>query len=317
MMVRVPWFRRILWAAVLAGSAALIVPVQNHVDASRERQSVDPDLLYFSSPSMVKSLAMGFDGLLADVYWMRAIQYYGRREEAARRQVPYKNLAALLDIVTTLDSGMVDVYRMGSVFLAEPEPVGAGQPLKAAQLLDKGIAALPGDWRLLFDKGFVHFWYTRNYEQAGVAWLQASRVPGAPKWLEGLAARGFSQGGAVDVAKDLWRRQLEEGGREDLKQNARNHLASIQVDEDLWTLEFFLGKYESAKGRYPQTLDGLVEAGYLRYVPADPSGVPYQYDPTTGHISLNAASKVRYLALPYDYRDTFKAKLARIFASAR
>jgi len=91
----------------------------------------------------VKSLSLGYQSLLADLYWIRAVQYYGRREEAARRQVRYKNLAALLDITTTLDPQMMDVYRAGSSFLAEPEPVGAGQPEESLKLLDKGIGFYP------------------------------------------------------------------------------------------------------------------------------------------------------------------------------
>ncbi len=96
--------RKWLLGAACFGAALLILPVQNRIDAQMNRTTIDPDILYFSSPRMVKAMALGYDDLVADVYWMRAIQYYGRREEAARRRVPYKNLAALLDIVTTLDS---------------------------------------------------------------------------------------------------------------------------------------------------------------------------------------------------------------------
>jgi tetratricopeptide (TPR) repeat protein len=312
MKTGIPWIRRLLPAGIFTLAALLIAPVQTRVDAGLARPSMDPDLLYFSSPAMVKALALGYDGLLADIYWMRAIQYYGRRDEARRRQVPYKNLAALLDIVTTLDPGMIDVYRAGSIFLSEPEPVGAGLPRKAVALLDRGIAAHPQDWRLPFDKGFVHYWYMRDYEQAGRAWLLASRIAGAPPWLEALAARGLSQGGAIEVAKELWRRQLESAGRADLRENARNRLASIQVDEDLWTLEFCLERYAAARGAFPASLDGLIAAGFIHFVPKDPSGVPYLYDPSIGAVSLSAATKVRYIALPYNYRDAYKAKLARL-----
>ena len=301
------------WGLVLLFlmAALLVKPVQDRVDASRGGPSIDPDLLYFSSPSLVKALAFGYDSLLADVYWMRAIQYYGRREEAARRTVRYKNLASMLDIVTTLDPKMLDVYRAGSIFLAEPDPMGAGQPEAAVKLLDKGIAMHPGEWRLYFDKGFVYFLYLKDFAKAGQVWLDASHIQSAPSWMEGLAARAFSQGGAIETAKDLYRRQLQDSARQDVKENARNHLASIQVDEDLWTLEFFLEKYAALHGAPPARLEALVRAGFLRYVPADPSGVPYLYDPASGKVSLSPESKVRYLALPYNYRQTYREMLAR------
>jgi hypothetical protein len=315
-----PRFRLSAWRRWLPGiaflaAASLVKPVQDRMDALRPNDAVDPDLLYFSSPGAVKAMALGYESLLADAYWMRAIQYYGRREEAARRRIRYKNLPALLDIVTTLDPQMLDVYRAGSVFLAEPDPIGAGQPLEAIRLLDKGISQLPKEWRLRFDKGFVYFWYLHDYRNAGQTWLAAARLEGSPPWIEDLAARGLSQGGAVDIAKDLWLRELEDSTRADVRENARNHLAGIQVDEDIWTLEFFLEKYAATHGARPPTLDGLVQTGFISFVPKDPSGVPYDYYAPGGAISLNSSSKVRYVALPDDYRQIFMNRLSAWYES--
>src|SRR5262249_961507 len=145
------------------------------------------DVLYFASPGAVRSLALGFQGLLADIYWMRAVQYYGRRDEAERRKVRYGNLATLLDIATTLDPDRIQAYRFGATFLWEPEPVGAGQPAEALRLLDKGIERHPADWRLWFDKGFVYFWTLRDYRKAGDVWVATARLPGAPRWIESVA----------------------------------------------------------------------------------------------------------------------------------
>jgi len=309
-----PWHGWLLVAACLA-AAWLIRTAQDQIDARQNRSLVDPDVLYFSSPRAVKALALGYDGLIADVYWMRAIQYYGRRDEAARRQVRYKNLPALLDIVTTLDPRMLDVYRAGSIFLAEPEPLGAGEPLEALRLLYKGVSLRPLEWPLRFDQGFVYYLYLKDYRRAGQAWLEASRVEGAPPWMEGLAAHGLSQGGDVETARYLWRRQLEGSARADVRDNARNHLASIQVDEDISTLEFFLDKYAATHGAAPARLEDLVRAGFLDHVPLDPSGVPYQYNSATGAVTLSSASRVRYLEMPDNYRKTIKDNLARTFTA--
>ncbi len=306
----------LLWAAVIL-AALLVKPVQDRLDAAGRPTAMDPDLLYFSSPAALKSMALGYDSLLADLYWMRAIQYYGRRDEAARRPVRYKNLSALLDIVTSLDPMMLDVYRAGCIFLAEPDPVGAGQPQEAIRLLEKGISYHPEDWRLWLDKGFIYFWYLQDYQQAGRVWLEAAGLANSPAWMTNLAASSLSQGGAVETAKQLWQQQLESSTREDVRDNARNHLASIQVDEDLWTLEFFLAKYAEAHSVKASNLEDLVRAGFLKFVPSDPSGVPYEYDAATGDVRLSPGSKVHYMALSYDYRTDFIEGLAAWYASRK
>jgi len=306
--------RRGGWPAALFLAAALLVkPVQDRVDASRGGPKIDPDLLYFSSPPVLKALALGYDSLLADIYWMRAIQYYGRRDEAARRPVRYKNLAAMLDIVTTLDPRMLDVYRAGSIFLAEPDPIGAGQPDAAMKLLDKGISLHPEEWRLRFDKGLAYFIYFKDPVRAARIWFEASRLASSPPWMEGLAARAFSEGGEIATAKDLYRRQFEGSDRREVRENARDHLASIQVDEDIWALEFFVEKYVRSHGKPPAGLLDLIRAGLVRAVPLDPSGVAYAYDPATGKVRLSPESKVHYLALPYDYREAYRKQLARAY----
>lgn len=304
-----------LLAGVMLLGAALIKPAQDRIRAVLENRAADPDLLYFATPGAVRRIALGYEGLLADLYWMRTIQYYGQRDKADRRKVRYRNLAALLDITVALDPRMLDVYRYGSLFLSEADPVGAGQPEAALRLLDNGIALHPAEWRLRYDKGLVYFWFLQDYQAAGQVWMEASRLTAAPFWMESLAATALSKGGAIETARSLWQRQYEESAREDIRENALNHLLSIRVDEDLWTLEFFIEKYAARFGSNPGSLQALVRAGYLKYIPADPAGVPYMYDPATGIAWLSPQSTVRYVTLPYDYRETFRENLSRLSES--
>jgi len=296
-------------------AALLIRPVQDRVEHHLQVFSVDTDILYFSSPEGVKKLAMGYDSLLADIYWMRAIQYYGRRDEADKRSVRYKNLSALLQITVTLDPNMLEVYRAGAFFLAEPDPVGAGQPAEALKLLDIGIAKMPFEWNLPYTKGFIYYWFDKNYEAAGQCWLSASRVAGAPAWMEGLAASALSKGGGMETAKMLWQRQYQESDRADIKENARNHLLSIQIAETLWVLEYFIEKYHERMGAYPSSLGDLVQAGYLSAVPVDPLGNPYEYDSRTGIVDRNLNGKITYLGAPSEYRKDFLENLKKLVES--
>jgi hypothetical protein len=68
-------------------------------------------------------------------------------------------------------------------------------------------------------------------------------------------------------------------------------------------------KYSAARGRLPCDLRELVTAGFLRATPADPTGVPYAYDPSTGEVHLSPDSTVRFLPLSPKYREAFREKL--------
>ena len=307
------WHRGGLLWLLCATGMALVKPAQDRVDSHLKQPSQVVDLLYFGSAESVKMLALGYDSLFADIYWMRAIQYYGRREEAARRAKPYGNLSALLDITTTLDPRLMEAYRFGVVFLGEAEPLGAGQPNEAIRLIDKGIAAYPHEWRLQFDKGFVYFWHLNDYQKAGEVWLAASRIPNAPRWLEGLAAMGLSKSGAIETARTLWQRQYEEADRADVRENALKYIQTMDVNEACWTLEFFVERYQKRFGARPARLQELVSAGLLKIIARDPLGSPYQYDPSTGKVVLSPNSPLGKLKMPYDYRDVFRERLVQLY----
>jgi hypothetical protein len=286
--------------------AALIKPAQDRLESRLGGPAQEPDLLYFNSPAMVKRMALGYDLFLADFYWMRTIQYYGRRDEADKRAVRYKNLSTLLNITTTLNPDLVDAYRAGSLFLAEADPIGAGQPQEALKLLDKGIRARPNDWRLYQDKGFIYYWFLGDYKASGETWHIGSRIADAPHWLEPLAAMSLSKGGSFEMAVALWQRQYQESKRADVKENARNHLISFAVARDVWRLEFLLQKYRAKNNSLPRTLQELVRGKEEKYSIVDPLGWPYDYDPQTGFIWLSAASKVTYIQVPPAYKEQLR-----------
>jgi tetratricopeptide (TPR) repeat protein len=283
--------------AVCLICALFIKPVQDGFEARRGEQGPDADLLYFSSPALLKKMALGYDSLVADIYWMRTIQYYGRREEANKRPVRFKNLSTLLEITTTLDPDLLDAYRAGSCFLAEPDPVGAGQPWEAIKLLDKGIRAHPREWRLGYDMGFTYYWYLKDYRKAAEIWLHASGLPGAPHWMESLSASSFSKGGSIEMASWLWQRQYEQSARADVKENARNHLTSIQVYKELRILQTMIDGHRQKSGLFPASLRDLAAVQSSKIPIVDPSGTPYDYDAATGRVSLSPNTKVRYLKI--------------------
>src|SRR3954463_8441838 len=63
-----------LLAAVLVGAAAYVAQARERRYPLRE---VSDETLYVSSATTARRLSFGFNALAADLYWIRAIQYYG------------------------------------------------------------------------------------------------------------------------------------------------------------------------------------------------------------------------------------------------
>ena len=64
----------------LAGSAVML----HRIDELRPQATIE-EVLYLSSPKVLKRASLGYDGLLADIYWTRAVQYFGGRHQAVAR----------------------------------------------------------------------------------------------------------------------------------------------------------------------------------------------------------------------------------------
>jgi hypothetical protein len=57
--------------------AAAIPLVQNAIDARRGRFRAQEEILYVWSGEHVRRLSPGLENLLADIYWLRTVQYFG------------------------------------------------------------------------------------------------------------------------------------------------------------------------------------------------------------------------------------------------
>src|SRR6266581_1307678 len=111
-------------AACLIVSMAASVLLLHRIDEVRPRDTIE-DALYVNSPKIVKRASLGFDGLMACIYWTRTVQYFGHRHYLRART--YNELAPLLEITTTLDPHMIPAYQFGASFLAPAPPNGAGE----------------------------------------------------------------------------------------------------------------------------------------------------------------------------------------------
>lgn len=283
-------------ASSAALAAALVVLLGGAVglEIVRDRLYGEPaparTVLYVKSPEAVKRMALSYSAVLADVYWMRALQYYGGMRLDPKSGKDYSLLYPLLDITTTLDPLFNIAYRFGATFLAENYPGGAGRPDLAVKLLEKGIRNRPDNWRYLQDIGFVYYWWRGDYREAAAWFEKASQVSGAPWWMKSLAAVTVAQGGDRRSSRLLWQSLLAGADNDWLRNNASWRLQQLDALDQIDELQAIVRVCASRTGSFPASLEALARAGYLRSTPVDPAGTPYAVDPQTGVVSLGAGS---------------------------
>lgn len=291
-------------AALFSGAVA--------VQASRERWYPQPETseqsLYVTSTSAMKRMALSYQALAADLYWIRTIQYYGgarRRlvEEMQLGLLPPPVLAAdvsdydllypLLDLTTGLDPRFNVAYRFGATFLAESYPDGAGRPDLAIRLLQKGLQVQPDKWEYMQDIGFVHYWWRHDYELAAQWFNAAADVRGAPWWLRSLAATTLARGGDRQSSRRMWQAIHESAEIEWLLRDSERRLQQLDALDQVDQLQAIANGYAERSGGPPTGWLPLVRAGLLRGIPADPTGTPYEL--REGRVRLSTTSPLNPL----------------------
>ena len=259
---------------ILGMSFLAIVPAQQRIDQAFSTQGNSGEFLYLPEGTSLRRLCLGHEGLLADIYWTRAVQYFGRKRIDQSPQ--FDLLGPLLRITTDLDPHLLIAYRFGAIFLAERPPRGAGKPDEALQLLRKGIVANPGYWRFWHDLGFIYYWDLKDYEAAARVYRAGSERPGAQQWMKVMAAAVATEGGAYNTSQLLWSQIYREAENEQIRRNAEEHLAAFKAQNDLGQLNLLLEDFVRREGRPASSWRDLTALGMLREVPRDPSGSPYR-----------------------------------------
>ncbi|MDQ3068357.1 MAG: hypothetical protein M3R55_01340, partial [Acidobacteriota bacterium] len=220
---------RAMAIGVLLSLAAGSVALQAQRDRRYRTVSEDSRLLYLQSGPVVQRVALEYDALAADIYWIRSVLHYGGDRLSAPQAGRYELLYPLLDLTTTLDPLFQIAYRFGAVFLAEPPPGGPGRVDLAEQLLKKGMAASPGRWQYPHDLGFIYYWQEQDHQAAATWFQRAASLPGAPEWLGPLAAGTLARGGDRQASREMLRRILADAEQPWLRQTAQRWLMQIDA----------------------------------------------------------------------------------------
>jgi hypothetical protein len=274
----------VLAMAVAAFGVAIAFQMTRDRSYPRDEQLTE-QILYVRSGNALKRMSLEFDAVMADVYWIRAIQHYGGdRLSGPRAASKYLLLYPLLDITTTLDPYFNIAYRFGAIFLSEASPGGPGRPDQSVALLRKAIATMPDKWVYYHDVGFVYYWRLRDYQTAALWFQRAAAQPNAPGWLTPLAASMLSRGQDRVAARFLWQ-QIAKSEEAWLRRSAQRALLQLEALEHIDQLEAVNTRFPPGAGEQ-YSWPRLIAKRILKGVPVDPTGTPYEIDPATGRVRV-------------------------------
>jgi tetratricopeptide (TPR) repeat protein len=278
-------------SAVLLLSMAGALATLSAIDRLRPR-AIAQQALYLRSSKVLRRMSLGYTGLLADIYWTRAVQYFGIQHHIDSGD--FRLLAPLLEVTTELDPKLLPAYQFGANFLAPKPPSGAGLPGAALSLMKYGIEHNPDQWRLYYNLGFLYYTEFKDYAKAADAFKQGAALPVTSEYMSILAARMAQHAGEFDTARMLWVTTYESTKEARIRQNAVEHLLALQVDEEVTQLEQVVEKYRVQSGRLPSSMGDLERAGFIRGTPVDPKEHPYKLMPD-GRIEVQNPEKIPFI----------------------
>lgn len=198
----------------------------------------------------LKGFALGFEGLLADWYWMKSLQYLGDKVINSKENFSLDNLNSLnprllypyLNNATDLDPKFISVYEFGATVLP------AIDKEQAIKLTQKGIDNNPDNWRLYHYLGYI-YWRLENYEKAAEVYEKGSQIVGAPNFMRSMAARMKSEGGNRETARVIYRQMFDEAQDEQAKESARLRLLQIDSMDEREAMNKVLSDFKLKNNR--------------------------------------------------------------------
>jgi len=182
------------------------------------------ELAYYPSGKFLLPATLGHAATVADLAWLRAVQYYGQHRSTDNR---FARMTHVFDILTSLDPSFLPAYEFGAFALAQE-----GLDFPAAEhLMRKGLAANPTSGELAFNLGFLYYVRPggRDLRLAAEYFEQASRQADAPPQSARFAAFARQNSGDLIVAYELWSRVERTTSNRYVQDIARRELARIRT----------------------------------------------------------------------------------------
>jgi tetratricopeptide (TPR) repeat protein len=253
----------------------LIANFAYRIDWRKTEYALVGELMYFPSGIALRALSMGFYAPLADIAWLRFVQYYGEHRLTDRK---FELMYHILDIVTTLDPYFSHAYTLGSLMLTHD----AQRPDQAKILLKKGMMNNPNDWEYPFFYGFINYVFIKDYLTAEHYFRLSSLKPDAPIWPRRWAAFvAYKKVGDLETALALWIDLYNHTTNPVEQEIAELYIKDIKMQMDIRFLNEKVKEFVKKFGRVPDRLAELLTYNIVRELPEEPHGEHYYLKDST------------------------------------
>ena len=280
----------IISAALIVVGFGLIYVLSNFIESKRPplpENYADQDLAL--QGAKLKNYSLGFNGLIADWYWMQSLQYLGDKIIKSKENINIEDMRSLnprllyplLDNATELDPQFLAAYSFGAVVLP------AINPEQAIKITEKGIANNPNEWRLYQHLGFI-YWRLKNYEKAAEVYEKGSNIAGAPPFMKMMNAQMKSQGGSRQTARAIYEQMLKEAQDSQTQKVAELRLMQLVSLDERDAIKEVLKNFQAKNNRCANNWTEIFPLLKSVKLPnnkefhidkdnnlVDPSGVPY------------------------------------------
>lgn len=228
---------------------------------------------YLPDPTTAKLYSVGFDALLADFYWLQAVQIAGGRQGPTGQS---QRIGALVDLVTQLNPLVDHPYRFAALWMTDD----LDAIRQANELLERSIETHPDEWRNRFYLAFNLFFYLGENEQAADVLAGAVSLPRAPTYLGRLAARLRSDRDGLDASAAFLATLLDATSDPYAHAMYEQALDEIEAERRARVLDRGREAFKQRHGRDIASVGELLSGSppILRALPPDPYGKGWELD---------------------------------------
>lgn len=248
----------------------LVVAVATAAVLSRPPPAPPPDVdPLLPRSDLVRHAGASYLHLVADYFWIQTLQAVGRATdpESARRVYAYANL------VSDLDPGFREVYVFAAAVISWPREDGSyANADLATALLEKGYRNVPDHVLLRILLAYNLSTYFGDHLRAARILEETARLPDAPPYLSGYATRMYSHAGAFENGLALTELMIQEAREPETRAEFERRRDELVLERELTRVEAAAVAFHTREGRWPRSVEELVQARDLPAPATDPFG---------------------------------------------